>query len=741
MITFEGPINILLVDDHPDNLLALEAVLGDMNYNLVKCMSGEEALRYLLKDDFAVIVLDVQMPGMDGFETAKLIKARERTKEIPIMFITATSKETEHFHTGYAAGAIDYMTKPFVPQILRTKIEGFVNMYISNKKLQLQTELLQQKTRELEKMNKELLRTAYQLTKTEAQARVIRETSIDTMITFDEEGRIMTVNPALEQMFAYTEEDVLDKPIAMLVPALAGIDMMAVANGSESNREGGRLMEVVPVRSDGTTFFAEIQIGVAVVDSERIFACTISDVTEQKLFERELMEAKEAAEIAARAKTDFLAMVSHEIRTPMNGVIGMSALLLETEMSEEQKEYVEIIGKSGEALLSVINDILDYSKIESGKMEIEEVPFELADCLGETFDLFTVKTKKQNLEMSFTIDPMLEKPIVSDVTKLRQVLINLVGNAVKFTSEGSIRVDVKLLHDYGSHLDIMFRVEDTGVGIPEEKLPLLFQPFSQLDSSMSRKYGGTGLGLAICKNLIELMGGTISVDRAREQGAAFVFTIRAKHLLSVEPVPEAERFGPAPDQPVSFSDFLSSTEETAACGDGPADRAADVRAEEDGMGDAEAASLSPVKADRSAARPGLLPGVKGRVLVAEDNEVNRKLALRMLEKLGLRADIAENGREALAMLAVNRYDLVLMDMQMPVMDGIEAARLLFERLPKEDCPPVVAMTANVLPEDKEKCLAIGMSDFISKPFRMEALRTLVNRYIDAHASETNQPTL
>ncbi|EXX86026.1 histidine kinase [Paenibacillus darwinianus] len=713
MITFEGPINILLVDDHPDNLLALEAVLGDLNYNLVKCMSGEEALRHLLKDDFAVIVLDVQMPGMDGFETAKLIKARERTKEIPIIFITATSKETEHFHTGYAVGAIDYMTKPFVPQILRTKIEGFVNMYISNKKLQLQTDLLHQKTKELEKMNKELLRTAYQLTKTEAQARVIRETSIDTMITFDEEGRMMTVNPALERMFGYTEADVLDKPITLLVPGLSGIDILANANGSESNREGGRLMEVMPVRSDGTTFFAELQIGVAVVDSERIFACTISDVTEQKLFERKLMEAKEAAEIAARAKTDFLAMVSHEIRTPMNGVIGMSALLLETDMNEEQKEYVEIIGKSGEALLLVINDILDYSKIESGKMEIEEVPFELSDCIGETFDLFTVKTKKQDLEMGYTIDPLLDMPIVSDVTKLRQVLINLVGNAVKFTSEGSIRVNAKLLNDYGSHLDIQLRVEDTGVGIPEDKLPLLFQPFSQLDSSMSRKYGGTGLGLAICKNLIELMGGTISVETERKQGAAFVFTIRAKRLLSSEPIVDTARFGPSPDQPVSFSDFLSSMEEAAACDD-------------DLSGGSSALSRIP-------------PEGRGRILVAEDNEVNQKLALLMLEKLGLDADIAENGRQALALLAVNRYDLVLMDMQMPVLDGIEATRLLFETFPNENCPPIVAMTANVLPEDKEKCLAAGMSDFLSKPIRLDGLRSLINRFIALQGSNNKQP--
>ncbi|PZD94971.1 hybrid sensor histidine kinase/response regulator [Paenibacillus sambharensis] len=747
MIPYEGPINILLVDDHPDNLLTLEAVLGDFNYNLVKCLSGEEALRCLLKDDFAVIVLDVQMPGMDGFETARLIKAREKTKEIPIIFITATSKESEHFYTGYSVGAIDYMLKPFVPQILRTKIEGFVNLYISNKKLQLQTELLHQKTRELEKMNKELMRTAYKLSKAEAQARIIRETSIDTMITFDENGGIMTVNPALERMFGFKEEEVLGKPITLLVPSLASIDYEARANGSAGENSEGELLEVVPVRKDGTSFFAEIQIGKAIVDNERIFACTISDVTEQKQFEERLMTAKEAAEIAARAKTDFLAMVSHEIRTPMNGVIGMTALMLETEMTEEQREYAEIIGKSGEALLSVINDILDYSKIESGKMELEEVPFQLSSCVGETFDLFMAKSKKRNLEMTYVIDPQLEIPIVSDVTKLRQVLINLVGNAVKFTSEGSVHLEAKLLNDHGCTLDVEISVQDTGVGIPEEKLPLLFQPFSQLDSSMSRKYGGTGLGLAICKNLIELMGGTIRVETEQNKGASFIFTIRVKRLLS-SGNEDSQENASLPDEPLSFSDFLAAMEETAA---------GDQQTYEEAGGALLGESVDlPLK---TYPLPGLPsdyltdgyyqsgidriteePDADVQILVAEDNEVNQKLAIRMLEKLGYKADVAENGQEVLNRLKIRRYGIILMDIQMPVMDGLEATRHICEQIPQEHRPHIIAMTANVLPGDRDKCLAAGMADFISKPIRLDKLRTLLKEHLTGRArTEEHQP--
>lgn len=667
------PVNILLVDDHPENLLAIEAVLAEENYNLVRASSGEEALRCLLKNEFAVIVLDVQMPGMDGFETARFIKAREKSKNIPIIFITATSKETEQVFTGYSVGAIDYMVKPFIPQTLKSKIEGFVSIYITNKMLQEQTELLHEQTLQLEKANRELLHTTRSLTKAEAQARVIRETSLDTMITFDNDGTILKINPAAETMFGLREDELLGQHISLVIPPIDELEA-----GREKEEVGfkyiaGKLNEITLRRKNGTVFPAEIQIGEAFIGEEHLFAVTVSDITERKKSEQELIQAKEAAEIASKVKTEFLAMMSHEIRTPMNGVIGMTDLLLETELTPDQRELAEVIRKSGDALLSVINDILDFSKIESGKMELEIEPFSLRACLAETFDLFTAKSRKRNLDMQYFMEPGLPDYIMGDITRLRQILINLVGNAVKFTTNGSVYVMASLSRELGDQVEIEFVVKDTGIGIPKEKMDKLFKPFSQLDSSMTRKYGGTGLGLAICKTLVELMGGTIRVDEDAEEGATFVFTI------------VAPRIDP---------DLLAAIEQ-------------------------QTAEPEPQPVEPKGTEPR-------RILVAEDNPVNQKLMRRILESLGHTVDLAETGKETVDMAVAQPYDYIFMDIQMPEMDGIEATREIVRQLPGGKRPKIVAMTANVLKEEKERCLSAGMDGFMGKPVKTSQIRQLLD---------------
>jgi signal transduction histidine kinase len=529
---------ILVVDDVPEKLLAIEAVLESLNQTVVSVHSGDEALRRLLNDDFAVILLDVNMPGMDGFETASLIRRRRRSEHTPIIFLTAFPDDA-FAARGYSLGAVDYILTPVVPDVLRTKVSVFVQLF---------------------QMTGQVKRQA-------------------------------------EQRIALAQEHA----------------------------------------------------------------------------------ARVAAERANRAKNEFLANVSHELRTPMNAIIGMTDLALDEELSPVVRENLEVVRSNAHWLLEVMNQILDLSKLESGKFTLDCMAFDLRGLLSELVDTMRYRATEKSIELMLSVDQQLPDRLRGDPLRLRQVLLNLLSNAVKFTERGRVTIQANLEATTSRDVRLVFSVADTGIGIAPDDLERIFAPFTQVDSSMTRRFGGTGLGLAIASDLVREMGGRLSVASELGCGSTFCFHV----ALSVD------------DQPRQIAAPRRST-------------------------DREPATTSNPAADK-VAKPA-------RVLVVEDTPTNQKLVCRVLDKRGHFVELAHDGFEAIELAKRNKYDVILMDLQMPSLDGFGATASIRELPGAHARVPIIALTAHAMPSDRERCLAAGMDDYLAKPLDVRKLVEMVESW-------------
>jgi signal transduction histidine kinase len=545
MKTKNSQVKILMVDDRAENLFALEVILANENYLCVKASSGIEALKFLQDDQgFALVLMDVQMPSMDGFETVELIRQIESIKHIPIIFLTASMDTSVNIFKGYEAGAVDYMIKPLSPEILRAKVAVFVDLY--------------KKTLELLAQKKQMK-------------------SLNSDVTFQ------------KQLAAELKE--------------------------------------AKVLAESATLIAE----------------------EAKL---KAEKATQIAESAMQAKQQFLSNMSHEIRTPMNAIIGFTKVMLKTELTDKQKEYLTAIKLSGDALIVLINDILDLAKVDAGKMVFEKTPFKLASSISAMLHLFETKIQEKNLQLVKEYDPKIPEILNGDPVRLHQIILNLVSNAVKFTTQGKITVTVRLLSADEENATIEFIVADTGIGIKENKIGQIFENFQQATSGTSRLYGGTGLGLAIAKQLVESQGGSIHAKSKFEEGATFSF------ILSFQKT----------NQEIGLETEI-------------------------------------IKSDTD---------VKNiKVLVVEDITLNQLLMKTLLDDFEFENDMAGNGKIAIEKLLNNAYDIILMDLQMPEMNGFEATDYI--RHTMRSNIPIIALTADVTTMDLAKCKLAGMNDYIAKP--------------------------
>ena len=651
-------VDILMVDDRPESLIALEAALKNPDYNLVKVSSGEEALAQVLQRDFCVILMDIEMPGMDGFETASIIKQRERSKGIPIIFLTAFGKDPAFIRRGYEAGGADYIVKPIDTQILRSKVSVFVELHQKRIQLREQTELLRQtEARERARQIASLQMESYN------RYRHLADAIPHIIWQFKSDGSLEYCNRRWTTYSECTLEESLGSSWKNAVhpedlPHF--IEMWAQAKKDKSTFE----TELRLFRRSDESYRYHICRAVPEMDmtgNVRAWILTNSDIDDMKLIEQSLKKASDESIAASRAKTNFLANMSHEIRTPLGAVLGFAELLANPEQTkEERQECLETIRRNGELLSQLIGDILDLSKIEAGRLEIEKVKTQTADLLNAVTKSMRHAASEKGINLDLKLGTHVPKEIYTDPTRLRQILFNIIGNAIKFTNHGTVAVNVGLHYQEQNPL-VSVSVSDQGTGISQEQVQKLFQPFIQADSSTTRKYGGTGLGLSLSRKLARQLGGDVVLTSSTPgQGSCFTIT-----------------FSPGDVTEVPFIESLDGVEHEK--------------------------KKSPID----------IPSLSGiKVLLVEDSEDNQRLITKFLNAAGAEVEIADHGGEGVTMAMEKPYDVVLMDIQMPILDGYEATEKLRSLGMNK---PIVALTAYALKEEREKCLNSGCDAHLTKP--------------------------